>query len=289
MTTFELLKNRCSCRAFSDEEITEDVMDRLLAAATFAPSSGGFQNYSVIKVSKAEKKETLAKLCRNQMFIVKAPVNFIFCIDLHREKRIAESFFGVPNTQYGYEEFVMLTVDTAIAAHNLCIEAEAEGLGTVYIGNILNYQDQVSRLLNLPELVVPIIMVVVGHPKVKGHLSGKFGPTALVHEEVYEEKDLDILLQEFYRKYKGWNMKPNEKLLNIIEKTSVTFCGKDYAKAGRKKQLEKGWIDPLSFWNGFYYSNRDGMLTFEEHLQYLKKQGFIRDGNKVCKQENKDE
>ena len=163
MNYLNMMKNRNSCRDFSDQPIDEEVLQRLLEASVCAPSSGGFQNYSIIKVTDSEKKQTLAKLCRKQGFIGKAPVNLVFCVDLHRERRIAQSCSVLPNIQYDYESFIMFVMDAAIAAQTLCMAAEAEGLGSVLIGNIVTNQKQVAELLNLPKQVLPVIMVSLGH------------------------------------------------------------------------------------------------------------------------------
>lgn len=58
---FELMKNRCSCRNFTDEPIPAELLDRLLTASVSGPSSGGFQNYSIIKVTEPEEKAQLAQ------------------------------------------------------------------------------------------------------------------------------------------------------------------------------------------------------------------------------------
>lgn len=65
MDYLNIIKNRSSCRDFTDEPI-EEALSRLLEAAICAPSSGGFQNYSIIKVADPQRKQSLAKLCRNQ-------------------------------------------------------------------------------------------------------------------------------------------------------------------------------------------------------------------------------
>ena len=83
-------RNRKSCRAFQEKAIPPEVMNRLLDAAISAPSSGGFQNYAIIKVEDPARKKKLSEYSRGQGFIASAPVNLVFCIDLHRERRIAE-------------------------------------------------------------------------------------------------------------------------------------------------------------------------------------------------------
>ncbi|MFQ9891959.1 MAG: nitroreductase family protein [Emergencia sp.] len=267
-----LMKNRKSCRAFSDRPIEKAVLDQLLDAACQAPSSGGFQNYSIIKVTEESKKRKLMEVCRGQSFIAKAPVNLIFCMDLHREKRIAESFHGISNTDYSYEEFVMLIMDAVIAAQNLCIAAESFGLGSVYVGNIINMEDQVVKLLRLPEKVLPVIMVTLGYPKQEGSVSLKYPKEILVHEETYQEKSLETLREAFDEKYADWKMKPTNKTLTVIEREAEKHFGTDYAKKCIETIKDNNRVDAFSFWYGFYYANRDGMLTNEELWTFLKKQ-----------------
>lgn len=272
MDYLNIMKNRNSCRDFSDQPVDETVLSRLLEAAVCAPTSGGFQNYSIIKVKEPERKQALAKLCRNQGFIGKAPVNLIFCVDLHREKRIAESYSVLPNIQFDYESLSMFIMDAAIAAQTLCIAAEAEGLGCVLIGNIVTNQKQVAELLNLPKQVLPVIMVSLGHRKNKGTISGKYPPSVMVHEETYQEQDIADLQAAWKEKYADWNIKPNEKLMTRIGEITREYFGDDYAADGARFIRENDWVDPFSFWYGYYYPNHEGMMTAEDHIKFLEEQ-----------------
>lgn len=267
-----IMKNRSSCRDFSDKPVDEAVLQRLLEAAVNSPSSGGFQNYSIIKVTDPQRKQSLAKLCRNQGFIGKAPVNLVFCIDLHRERRIAESYSVLPNIQYDYESFLMYVMDAAIAAQTLCMAAETEGLGSVVIGNIITNQNQVAELLSLPKQVLPVLMVSLGHRKNKGALSGKYPASILVHEETYQEQNISELQDAWKKKYADWNIKPNEKLMTRIGEITKEYFGEAYAAQGARIMLENDWVDPFSFWYGYYYPNHEGMMTAADHIKFLEEQ-----------------
>mgnify|MGYP000995260426 CR=1 FL=1 len=164
---YDIMNNRSSCRSFTDKEVTDETLDKILNVACKAPSSGGFQTYSIIKIRNEKTKSSLARLCRNQMFIEKAPVCLVFCIDYRRIKRINEVIPAPCDLTNNFMDFWMSVLDTAICAQTLCIAAEAENLKSVYIGNILNTIDQVSNLLKLPKYVCPSIMVVLGYPKNK--------------------------------------------------------------------------------------------------------------------------
>lgn len=272
MDYLNIMKNRSSCRDFTDDPIDEAALSRLLEAAICAPSSGGFQNYSIIKVADPQRKQSLAKLCRNQGFIGKAPVNLVFCIDLHRERRIAQSYSVLPNIQFDYESLAMYIMDAAIAAQTLCMAAEAEGLGSVLIGNIVTNQKAVAELLNLPKQVLPVIMVTLGHRKSNGTLSGKYPASVMVHEETYQEQDITKLQEAWKQKYADWKIKPNEKLMSRIGEVTKSYFGEAYAEEGAKLIDDHDWVDPFSFWYGYYYPNHEGLMTAEDHLKFLEEQ-----------------
>lgn len=54
------------------------------------------------------------------------------------------------------ENFIVATVDVALAAQNAAVAAESLGLGIVYIGGIRNRSEEVAELLGLPYLAYPV-------------------------------------------------------------------------------------------------------------------------------------
>jgi len=54
--------------------------------------------------------------------------------------------------------------DALIAAQNAVIAADALGLGSCYIGDIMEQYETHKELLDLPQYVFPICMVVFGYP-----------------------------------------------------------------------------------------------------------------------------
>lgn len=270
----ELMESRKSCRAFAEKPIEKELLDKLLDAACHAPSSGGFQNYAIIKVTDEEKKQKLAEVCGGK-FIAKAPVNLVFCMDLHRERRIAESFYGIPSRDYHYEGLTMLVMDAAIAAHNLCIAAESFGLGSVYVGNVVNRIDEVTALLHLPGKVLPVIMVTLGYPKTEGAVSLKYSREILVHENEYAERPIETLKEAFEKKYADWKMPAKEKRVAVIAKEAERRFGAEYAKKCVETIHANDMIDPLSFWHGYFYADRSDILSNEEQWAFLARQGLI--------------
>ncbi|MGN8713464.1 nitroreductase family protein [Hornefia butyriciproducens] len=272
MNVIELMKQRRSCRAFLDKQIPEDTLQMLLDASISAPSSGGFQNYSIIKIQDCETKQKLKECCMGQSFIEQAAVNLIFCIDLHRERLIADAIHALSDTNLDYTKLILLTIDASAAAQTFCIAAESLGLRTVYIGNILNQQKKVVKLLGFPEMVVPIIMVCCGYPAVTGSVSEKYPREILIHDSHYEDKPVHSLLEAFQEKYQRWKMKPNDKLLQKIGETAELHFGQEFREINYNTMVDNNYVDPLSFWYGYYYSQTEKKMSQEEHLSFLQEQ-----------------
>mgnify|MGYP002225984529 CR=1 FL=1 len=59
---------------------------------------------------------------------------------------------------------MLAVTDTAIAAQNAVVAAESFGIGSCYIGDIMENYEKQRRLLNLPDYVFPAVMLVFGWP-----------------------------------------------------------------------------------------------------------------------------
>lgn len=77
--TLRLLMERASCRDFTDAKIPPHVLQEILADGIQAPTGGNLQPYSIIKIEEQTTKDRLAKLCEDQLFIARAPVDLLFC------------------------------------------------------------------------------------------------------------------------------------------------------------------------------------------------------------------
>lgn len=270
----DIIDNRASCRSFSGKEIPSDVLKQILEAAVKAPSSGGFQNYSIIKVTDRGKKEQLVKYSRNQKFIARAPVSLVFCIDYRRMIRINEAEPAPFVETEQFTNFWMSVIDTAVCAQTACLAAEAFGLKSVYIGNILNVSDQVSELLKLPDYVLPSIMVTLGYPLSLPKRSKKYDTGLLVHDEEYHDAEIDKLLNEYRKKYSDWRMKPDEKNTETIYTTAAAYHGQEYAELCKKTILERDFVSPYQYWFGCYYLEKEGFMGFPEFRAFMEKKGF---------------
>lgn len=81
--------------------------------------------------------------------------------------------------------FLNGVTDALLAAQNLCVEAEAHGLGICYLGTTIYTAEEIARILDLPKGVIPVTTIVVGHPDESPELTDRLPLDAVVHCEKY--------------------------------------------------------------------------------------------------------
>ena len=161
--TIQELFDRKSVRSFTDREIRGEDVRLILESAVMAPTAGNQQLYTIINVTDREKKERLAESCDHQPFIAKAKLVLVFCADMlkwYRAYQLADAGPRKPDAG----DFVLAVEDAVIAAQNAVVAAHSLGIGSCYIGDIMeNYETQ-REILDLPENVFPAAMLVFGYP-----------------------------------------------------------------------------------------------------------------------------
>lgn len=196
----DLIEQRSSTRQFKEDvDISDEQREAVLHAASRAPSAGAMMMYSIIDIRGQATRDRLAVLCDNQPMIAKAPWALVFVVDYRKwidlfehagclsEDFVAES--GRASCPHpGLGDFGIAAQDAIIAAQNAAIAAEAVGLGTCYIGDIIENAEDVRELLNLPEHTIPLSMLILGVPKKRR--SATPHPTVnLVMSEQYQRAD----------------------------------------------------------------------------------------------------
>lgn len=73
MDVLEAIKGRRSIRAFRASEVPNEVVDKLVDAARWAPSAGNIQSWEFIVVRNRQVKKAFAEAALNQSFIEEAP------------------------------------------------------------------------------------------------------------------------------------------------------------------------------------------------------------------------
>ena len=185
------LYDRKSVRVFTDREITAEEKNAILTAAVNAPTAGNQQLYTILDITDQELKDRLAVTCDNQPFIASAKMVLIFCADCQKWYDAFQASGCEPRLP-GAGDLVLAISDAYIAAQNAVVAAESLGIGSCYIGDIMENCELHRQMLNLPEYVFPAAMLVFGYPTEQQQTREKPERVALehiVHENSYRRMD----------------------------------------------------------------------------------------------------
>jgi len=185
------LARRKSVRAYEEVPVTAEEKRLILEAACQAPTAGNQQLYTIIDVTSQPLKDALAVSCDDQPFIAKAPMVLVFCADCKKWYDAYRSI-GCDARKPGPGDLLLAVADAAIAAQNAVTAAESLGIGSCYIGDILERREEQRRLLNLPRYVLPAVMVVFGRgteQQLARPKPGRCPREQMVHQNGYREMD----------------------------------------------------------------------------------------------------
>ncbi len=161
--TLQLLETRKSLRAYSEQPVTQAETDAIIQGAMRAPTAGNMMLYSIIQVDDQEKKARLAQTCDNQPFIAKAPLVLLFLADMQRwydyyavcdVPELCRKH-GEPFKKPEESDLLLSCCDALIAAQNAVIAAESLGIGSCYIGDIIENIER--KEYKIEAITIPII------------------------------------------------------------------------------------------------------------------------------------
>lgn len=161
--TLRVILGRKSVRAFTEEDITPEEKALILRAAASAPTAGNQQLYTILDITDPARKAALAELCDHQPFIAEAKLVLIFLADCAKWYR-AFLETGCEPRRPGAGDLLLAVSDANIAAQTAVLAAESLGIGSCYIGDVMENREAMRDLLALPEYVFPAAMLVFGRP-----------------------------------------------------------------------------------------------------------------------------
>ena len=192
--TIKTQLNHRSIRQFKPLALTQEEVDLLVDVARHTATSNFRQSYSIISITDETLKEEIAEIA-NQPYIPNAGHLFVFVVDQRRNTLIAEAKGAEALVQGSPERFISAFSDAMIAAQNVVVAAESLGMGTVYLGSILNDNAKLSELLKLPKYVYPAVGLAVGWPDHVIHMENYYQDLENPLEEL---KDYDAEVHEYY-------------------------------------------------------------------------------------------
>jgi nitroreductase len=192
----ETILKRKSIRAYDKKAIEPEVRADLLRATLRAPTAGNLMLYSIIEVADQHLKDELVKSCDNQPFIARAPLVWLFLADYQRwfdyfiTSGVEEYCRQQKTTMRKPEEgdLFLACCDALIAAQTAVIAAESLGLGSCYIGDIMENYEVQRDLFDLPKYVFPICLLCFGYPtrqQAEREQSSRFPEKYILFENQY--------------------------------------------------------------------------------------------------------
>lgn len=240
MTT---IKERRTIRKYKSTPIAQDLLNRLLEEAMRTPTMGNMQLYSVVATTDPKVKAELAPAHFNQPMVMGAPLVLTFCADFNRASKWCEQREAQP----GYDNFLSFinaASDTLLLTQTFCNLAEAEGLGTCYLGTTVYMPKDIIRVLNLPRLVFPVATITVGYPDEWPEQTDRLPLDGILHHDTYKDylpADIDRIYayKESLEESKRFVAENNKKTLAQVF-TDVRYTKNDnvFMSKGLMEALE---------------------------------------------------
>ena len=177
-----------SIRRYTAEPLPDGLLETLIRAGQHAASSSFIQAYSVVRVTRPESREALARAAGGQVWIEQAAEFLVFCADLRQVDGACRAR-GAGALEGWTEHGLAAVVDTALMAQNVLLAAESVGLGGVFIGGLRNDPETVARVLELPELVAPLFGLCLGWPAESPEVKPRRPLDLVLQTDVYRDPD----------------------------------------------------------------------------------------------------
>jgi FMN reductase (NADPH)/FMN reductase [NAD(P)H] len=159
----EVFLDRRSVRQYEPRPVPPGVKDAVLAAALRAPTAGNLMLSTILEIEEQALKDRLAVTCDNQPFIAAAPWVLVFLADYQRTMD-CYAFAGAGGESPREADLLLACCDALIAAQTAVVAAEAHGLGSCYIGDVMENWETHRDLLGLPRWTFPVTMLCLGWP-----------------------------------------------------------------------------------------------------------------------------
>ncbi|WP_027721225.1 nitroreductase family protein [Maridesulfovibrio zosterae] len=149
----EALVQRRSIRKFTDEPVSREDLTSILEAGRWAPSGLNNQPWRFLIIHKDDPRATLLSECTKYGHIIKS-AKILICVFLDKDSTYNE----VKDHQ-----------GVGCCIQNMMLAAHSLKIGTVWLGEILNQEQKVLDILNLPHEKYELqVVIAAGHPDQKG-------------------------------------------------------------------------------------------------------------------------
>ncbi len=149
----DVIATRTSVRSFTDREVSDEIVEKLLRAGMAAPSGMNMQPWEFIVIKDRAVLDDLADKLPYAKMLYEAPLAFVVCA----QTRTAMSNGRVWENPYW-------VYDSSAAIENILLAAHALGLGAVWTDGMNDKAPIVKKALGIPESVATLGVIPIGYP-----------------------------------------------------------------------------------------------------------------------------
>lgn len=170
------IMTRTSIRAYQNKSVESSKIETLLRAGMAAPTAVNRQPWHFIVITDKTMLSSVAQSSPNAGMAAKAPLAIVVCGDMSKALQGPAREFWVQ--------------DASAATENILLAAHALGLGAVWTGIYPDTErcGKMSKLLGLPENIIPLNTIVIGYPAENPQPKDKWKPENVSYNQ-YGSKD----------------------------------------------------------------------------------------------------
>ncbi len=148
MEFLDLVKSRYSVRAYKNDQVEDEKLEKILEAARLAPTAVNYQPFKLIVINTEGRKDELKRIYQAEWFS-EAPLVIGVCCEPQNAwvRRDGKNFADV---------------DATIVMDHIILAATSLGLGTCWIGAF--DADAAKKILKLPENIETLVFTPLGYP-----------------------------------------------------------------------------------------------------------------------------
>ena len=254
-STLQLIQARRSTRRYDPTPLTPAEKDAILCAAMRAPTAGAQMLYSIIEIEDQKLKDKLVDTCDHQPFIATAPYLLLFLADYQRwmdlfdaagcELRAVE--LGIQPRRPGEGDMLLAMMDALIAAQTAVIAAESLGIGSCYIGDIIENWELHQEMFALPRYTIPAALLCFGRPAEppQGKQVSRFDRKFIVHQDTYRRFTTEEL-NEMFLPFGGYSFDVHDFAnggKNVIQRTYIRKFSAEFSVEMNRsvRSMLKNW------------------------------------------------
>jgi len=274
----DLIQQRQSVRSFTDQPIPEETLHEILSAGINAATGGNLQPYSIIVEKDRERCRLLADLCGGQEFMAQAAVNLIFLMDWHKLAVYSRAMDAPFTANKSIDHFLIALEDLVCAAQTIETAAWLHGIGSCYVGTVLDVIPQCVELYHLPKLTAPTLILSLGYPKGLTARRKKLGFEHVVFDGTYPALSQEQICQAYDQKYAGMrttlpqDAERRQAWLADFKRALLTTFNEEKSAQVIKAADEKGSISEIQRRFGLHYHAED--MLDPRIIQSLADQGI---------------